>query len=88
MLNARSRAEFLDNDIDLFNDLADSFHEKQIVLHGTKGVMNYFHMIGARHLPYYHKMNANLYHYSQQGWEALTQKIKFIFFQNIQHGGQ
>ena len=45
-------------------------------------------MIGSGHLSYYLKAYGNLYHYSQQGWEALNQKIKFIFFHNTQRGGQ
>ena len=79
MINAaRSRAEFSNDDIGAFQDLVDDFYEKWINLHGKKGMTNYFHMIGARHLSYYLQIYRNLYHYSQQGWEALNQKI--IFF--------
>ena len=40
MLKARSRTEFSDNDVDIFQDLADTFYEKWISLHGTKGMTN------------------------------------------------
>ena len=29
----------------------------------------------------------NLYKFSQQGWEALNQKIKHFYFHNTNHGG-
>ena len=88
MLKARSRTELSDNNIDIFQDLADMFDEKWISLHSMKGVTNYFHVIGSGHLSYHLKAYGNLCHCSQQGWEALNQKIKFVFFHNMQRDGQ
>jgi len=77
---ARSRDEFSDQDIDVFQKQADLFFALWVDLNGIKGITNYIHMIGAGHLTYYLRIYRSLYRYSQQGWEALNQKIKLIFF--------
>jgi len=85
---ARSREEFSDDDIDAFQKQADTFFALWVDLNGYKGITNYIHMIGAGHLTIYLRIYRNLYHYSQQGWEALNQKIKLIFFFHTQRGGK
>jgi hypothetical protein len=84
---ARSREEFSDDDITAFQTQADLFFALWVDLNGIKGITNYIHMIGAGHLTYYLRIYRNLYRYSQQGWEALNQKIKLIFFFHTQRGG-
>ena len=38
-------------------------------------------------MTYYLRRYKNLYKYSQQGWEALNQKIKHYYFNNTDMGG-
>jgi len=87
MIFARRREEFTDEDIEIFQCQCDLFYDTWIALHGTVGVTNYMHMLGAGHLLYYLKRYRNLYRYSQQGWEAVNKKIKLFFFNDTQHGG-
>ena len=54
---------------------------------GNNTVTNYLHMFGAGHMTYYLRRYKNLYKYSQQGWEALNQKIKHYYFNNTDMGG-
>jgi hypothetical protein len=56
-------------------------------LNGVKGITNFIHMIRAGHLTYYPPRYRYLYWYLQQGWKALNQKIKLIFFFHTQRGG-
>ena len=55
-------------------------------LTGGEHITNYIHMIGAQHVYYYLKRYRNLYMYSQQGWEAVNQKIKAWYFNNTNRG--
>lgn len=56
-------------------------------LFAGKGITNYIHIIGAGHLVFYLNKDRNLYKFSQQGWEALNQKLKHFYFNNTNHGG-
>jgi hypothetical protein len=44
-------------------------------------------VIGAGHLVYFLRQFRNLYKYSNPGWEALNQKIKRVYFNNTNRGG-
>jgi len=62
--------------------------EKWVNLTGTRHVTNFIHMIaGSGHLVYYVKQFGNLYKYSNQGWESLNQKLKRVYMNNTNHGG-
>jgi hypothetical protein len=50
-------------------------------------ITNYIHMLGAGHLVYFISKYRNLYKFSQQGWEAMNQKLKYFYFHNTNHGG-
>ena len=71
--------------IDEFHMLSQAFMKAYISL--TPSVTNYIHMFGAGHMTYYLKKYGNLYQFSQQGWEALNQKLKHFYFNNTNHGG-
>jgi hypothetical protein len=87
MILARKREDFLDQEIDLFQDTADNFFEKWLDLHGVQGLTNYIHMIGSGHFHFYLTEWRNLYRYSQQGWESLNSEIKQVYFRRTQRGG-
>ena len=50
-------------------------------------ITNYIHLLGAGHITYYLTLYRNLYKFSQQGWEAMNQKLKHFYFNNTNHGG-
>jgi hypothetical protein len=67
MTKAWQREDFSDEDIESFEEMCNEFHENWILLNGQKGIINYFHMVGAAHLTYYLRHYWNLYRFSQQG---------------------
>jgi hypothetical protein len=44
-------------------------------------------MLGSGHIKHYMVLHHNLYKFSQQGWESLNEKLKLIFFNHTQRGG-
>lgn len=56
-----------------------------VKLPGCPSITNYMHF--CCHLHYYLTKYRNLYKYSQQGWEAMNQKLKHFYFNNTNHGG-
>jgi hypothetical protein len=87
MVNARQETDFTDLQIETFHDQCGKFLHLWVKLHGYKHVTNYIHYIGSGHLVYYLRKFRNLYKYSNQGWEALNQKIKRYYMNNTNHGG-
>ena len=83
----RQKEDFLDEQIEEFQVLADNFFSIWVNLHGSEGVTNYIHMIGSGHISYYLFQWRNLYRYSQQGWESLNHYIKTVYHQRTQKGG-
>ena len=83
----RSRKDFTDEDITLWQQGVDLFYTIWVDLHGMDGLTNYIHMLGAGHVGYYLRVYRNLYRYSQQGWEAMNDKIKMFYFRHTQCGG-
>ena len=84
---ARMEEVFTDVEIDEFHDLCGLFMDAWVQLNGYEHVTNYIHYIGSGHLVYYLRKFGNLYRYSNQGWEALNQKIKRYYMNNTNHGG-
>ena len=84
---ARQKYDFTDEDIDQFQDKADSFFSNWVELHQAEGVTNYIHMLGSGHFKYYLEKHRNLYIFSQQGWESLNSLIKQFYFRHTQQGG-
>ena len=83
----RKHDDFSDDDIALYEHVADTFFDNWVKLHSRDGLTNYFHMIGSGHIAYYLRNWRNMYKYSQQGWEALNKYIKAYFFHRTQMGG-
>jgi hypothetical protein len=83
----QSRKDFTDEDITLWQQGVDFFYTIWVDLHGMDGLTNYIHMLGAGHVGYYLRLYRNLYRYSQQGWEAMNDKIKTFYFRRTQRGG-
>jgi hypothetical protein len=83
----RQEEDFSDNDIEAFQDAADLFFERWLDHNGNESITHYIHIIGAGHLRYYLIRYRNLYRFSQQGWEALNQKIKRYWHNNTNKGG-
>ena len=79
MTTVRQRDDFTDEEIENFQEEADVFFRIWVGLHGSGGVTNYVHMIGAGHLSYYLYKWRNLYCYSQQGWESMNHLLKHLF---------
>lgn len=84
---AGKHEDFTDDDIEEFQDLADSFFLAWINLVGRDGLTNYFHELGSGHFAYYLREWRNLYRFSQQGWEHLNKVIKMFYFRRTQRGG-
>jgi hypothetical protein len=80
------REEFSKNDIEnchrANNQCISAWHD---ITNGSEWT-NYLHVMAA-HIPYFMKRYGNLYRYSNQGWEALNQKLKAFYFHNTNHGG-
>jgi hypothetical protein len=83
----RKMEDFSDEDIDELHRLCSTFMGQWVDLMEGQSITNYIHMIGAGHLTYFVSKYRNLYKYSQQGWEAFNQKLKYFYFHNTNHGG-
>jgi hypothetical protein len=85
----RKTQEYTDDDIDTFQEKIDAFYKAYVETSGAgkKGITNYVHMLGSGHVSYYMKKHRNLYKFSQQGWESLNEKVKLMFFNHSQRGG-
>jgi hypothetical protein len=79
--------DFTDDEIDDLHKLTLPFMAKWVQLMNGDSITNYIHMVGAGHLTYFLCRYRNLYKFSQQGWEALNQKLKYFYFHNTNHGG-
>ena len=87
MILAWQKEDYTDDEINNFEDLADSFVKVWLDLTGWEGITNYIHMIGAGHVVYYMWLYHNLYWCLNQGWESLNSKVKKRYFCNMQHKG-
>jgi len=85
----RQREEYTDQDIETFQAKMDDFFVAYVEKSGAgkEGITNYIHMLGSAHVKHYMKRHRNLYKFSQQGWESLNEKVKLIFFNHSQRGG-
>jgi hypothetical protein len=81
--------DYSDDDIKEFQMKIDSFYLAYIETSGAgkQGITNYLHMLGSAHIKRFMKRHRNLYKFSQQGWESLNEKVKLIFFNHSQRGG-
>jgi hypothetical protein len=77
-----------DEEKEHFQDLMDDFFQAWIELFGVDGISNYIHMLGSGHMLYFIKKYNCLYLYSQQGWEALNNRIQAYIHQNSGRGGK
>jgi hypothetical protein len=89
MVILRKPEEYTDKDIQEFQSKIDNFFTAYVEESGAgkEGITNYIHMLGSSHISYYMNEHRNLYKFSQQGWESLNEKVKLIFFNHSQHGG-
>ncbi len=89
LLILRQPQEYTDEDIQNFQNKIDDFYAAYVETSGAgkEGITNYIHMLGSSHVAYYMKHHRNLYKFSQQGWESLNEKVKLIFFNHSQQGG-
>ncbi|CAB9505987.1 hypothetical protein SEMRO_250_G098940.1 [Seminavis robusta] len=87
MTMARQKEDVTTQDLDSFHLMANRFMTQYVTLFDGQGITNYIHMIGSGHLHYYLMRYGNLYKFSQQGWEAMNQKLKHFYFNNTNHGG-
>jgi hypothetical protein len=89
MVILRKPEEYTVDDIDNFQTKIDDFFTAYVEESGAgkEGITNYIHMLGSSHISYFMKRHRNLYKFSQQGWESLNEKLKLIFFNHSQRGG-
>lgn len=85
----RQSSEYSDDEITDFQEKIDRFFYNYLENSGAskEGITNYLHMLGSGHVSYYMKKHKNLSKFSQQGWESLNEKVKLIFFNHTQRGG-
>jgi len=76
-----------EEEMDLFQDCMDDFFHAWIEMFGVEGMSNYIHMLGSGHMFYFIKKYCCLYMYSQQGWEALNNRIQSYIHQSSGRGG-
>ena len=84
---AKQHDDLTDENLDDFHKLSQEFMAAWVDVSPNRSVTNYIHMFGAGHMTYYLRRYGNLYRFSQQGWEALNQKLKHFYFNNTNHGG-
>jgi len=72
---------------ELFQCHMDDFFVAWAELFGREGQSNYIHMIGSGHTLFFLKQYNCLYLYSQQGWEALNNRIQTYIHQSSGRGG-
>ena len=65
----------------------NAFFQILVHMYGLEGTMNYIHMLSTGHVSTYLFHYQNLYHHSQQGWEAINSLLKTFFFHHTQRGG-
>lgn len=87
MSKPRQHDDFNDVEIDAMHVLTSNFMHLWVTTMTGDHVTNYTHIIGAGHLHYYLSKCRNLHRHSQQGWEAMNQKLKHFYFNNTNHGG-
>jgi hypothetical protein len=87
MKEIRRHNDFTKEEIDRLHVQTSKFMALWVELYNGRCITNYIHMIGAGHLHYYLSKYRNLYKFSQQGWEAMNQKLKHFYFNNTNHGG-
>jgi hypothetical protein len=89
LLILRQPQEYTNEDIQNFQNKIESFYTAYVETSGAgkEGITKYIHMLGSSHVAYYMKHHRNLYKFSQQGWESLNEKVKLIFFNHSQQGG-
>jgi hypothetical protein len=80
----RQKADFLDADIEKFQQMIDKWFEDWVHLNGRGGMTNYIHMLCCGHIAEYMYEHRNLYRHSQQGWEAFNALLKTFFFLRTQ----
>ena len=83
----RKKTNFLDEEIENFQNSIDLFFQDWVKLWGEKLISNYIHMYQSGHISELLYHWRNLYKYSQQGWEALNTAIKSFFFRRTNRGG-
>jgi hypothetical protein len=83
----RQHEDFTDSQVDNLHKLTSTFMGQWVDCMKGDSITNYIHMIGSGHLTYYVATYKNLYKFSQQGWEAMNQKLKYFYFHNTNHGG-
>jgi len=76
-----------DEEIDLFSDTIHEMYSSMCEKVGIELITNYMHLLGAGHIEYFLTKYRNLYHFNQQGWESLNNKITTIFFHHTRKGG-
>jgi len=76
-----------DEEKELFQDYMDDFFQEWIGIFGVEGVSNYIHLLGSGQMLYFIKNYGCLYLYSQQGWEALNNRIQTYIQQSSGRGG-
>jgi hypothetical protein len=83
----RQHEDFTDPQIDNLHLLTSLFMGKWVDCMKGSSITNYIHMVGSGHLTYFISKYRSLYKFSQQGWEAMNQKLKYFYFHNTNHGG-
>jgi hypothetical protein len=79
--------DFLEEEVEEFQDLVDDWFYHYVKLVGLPGITNYMHLLGAGHLYFYLKKWGNLYRYQQQGWEMKNSVIASFIFRRTRRGG-
>lgn len=87
MPQARQHDDFTGQEMDVFHVKCQDFMFKCLQLMKTNDVTNCIHMIGAGHFTCCLRRCRNLCKCSQQGWEAMNQKLKHFHFSDTNHGG-
>ena len=88
MMITCKRDDFMDDEIEDFQDLMNEWFDLYINLLDLEGITNYMHLLGAGHLYFYLKKLRSLYCYKQQGWESKNGKISHLSMDECEELGQ
>jgi len=83
----RRKKNFNSNQIDAFQQKADSFFMNWLALVGYDGITNYVHMLGAGHIRFFLRKWGSLYRLQNQGWEQYNGRVAAFWHHRTSKGG-
>lgn len=89
MTTLHQHEDFSDEEMDALHKLSNAIFGLWVDLFAEKkhNITHHTHIIGAGYLHHCPMKHRNPHRFSQQGWEAMDQKLKHFHFNATNHGG-